>query len=543
MALTIPHRRHLHRITAVLAAAGATAAVAPAVASAMPARCEASALRGTVLGAATIEPVTANRNGTPCVDAQGGLAGALPSPLNANLVFARTVAENPAGRPDLQRGIAVGGLAGLRISALPELPITLPVDTVLDAVPPLVVPIPLLSQILIGTDELTIDLRPALQALLPAGRLPTVDLVTADAVVATAGARCVNGSPDVATASNVLGLKVLGQDVVPGALVNHSLTLIDTASIDPSDIDLSLLTLPLGLDILSPTVGPLLQSLIQPALDLLPDIAIPATVANVNVSAGARTEAAGLVTQQALRVQASILGQPIADLAVGEASASAAGLDCTPPAPAPAPPPAAVDATPTATDLALGCTKRRLVLQDVKIRDGKVQLLGAADRTLAGKTVSIRFLATKKVVARAKVREDGSFRATARVPSKRLRSTNRARYQASVGKERSLDLKLTRRMSLKGVAVRRGTVTIAGRVSRPLTRRISTITVQRRVSCKKLETVKRVKPRKDGTFRITLPAPEGELAAVYRLKTFVQKTTRNTKKFATFTLPRAVTLK
>ncbi len=62
-----------------------------------------------------------------------------------------------------------------------------------------------------------------------------------------------------------------------------------------------------------------------------------------------------------------------------------------------------------------------------------------------GKRSPIRFLATGKRVATAKVRSDGRFSTTAPMPSKRIRSTNKARYLASVGKEKSLDLKLTRR--------------------------------------------------------------------------------------------------
>jgi len=75
----------------------------------------------------------------------------------------------------------------------------------------------------------------------------------------------------------------------------------------------------------------------------------------------------------------------------------------------------------------------------------EVRLSGKADKRLAGKTVRIRFDATGKIVASAKIRADGTFKATAPLPPERVRDTNRARYQAVLGDERSLDLKLRRR--------------------------------------------------------------------------------------------------
>jgi hypothetical protein len=49
-----------------------------------------------------------------------------------------------------------------------------------------------------------------------------------------------------------------------------------------------------------------------------------------------------------------------------------------------------------------------------------VRLSGKAAKRLAGKTVRIRFDATGKMVASAKVRADGTFKATAPLPPERL---------------------------------------------------------------------------------------------------------------------------
>ena len=65
---------------------------------------------------------------------------------------------------------------------------------------------------------------------------------------------------------------------------------------------------------------------------------------------------------------------------------------------APAPPP--VPEVKRATDLVLGCSDRRVVLEDVFIEGKKVRLLGVAAREFAGRKVPVVFGATGKTVAR-----------------------------------------------------------------------------------------------------------------------------------------------
>ena len=60
------------------------------------------------------------------------------------------------------------------------------------------------------------------------------------------------------------------------------------------------------------------------------------------------------------------------------------------------------------------------------------------------------------------------------------------------------------------------------------------------VACKKAETVKTFSPAKSGSFSITVNAPAGQKAAVYRLSTRVRKNARSKELTTTFTLPRAV---
>jgi len=539
-----PVSRRLRTALAVVCTVSGLTALGPATAgAASPHNCDASALRGAVLGQAALEPVTANRGKTVCDNATGGLTGLLPAPLAASAVVARTIVSGDPSRPDQQSALAFGGVADVRVSALPELPIALPIDTVLQNLPTLpAIAVPALLQPLLGA-SLTLDIHPALTALLPSGRLPNLDLVSAQAAIAYAGARCNAGKAESFGIPQVTGLKVLGQDVVLSASVEQALSIIDSASVDPSSLDpiallpASAVTTILGSPILNPILQGVLKPTIQAALDALPTVTLPAALAQVKVTAGPKTIAGATLTQQALRIEARIAGQQIADVTLGEARVALGSVDCTPPASTPA-----TSTTPTASELALQCTTRRLVLQDVVPSGSRVILFGAADRKLAGKTVAIRFLATGKIVALVKVREDGSFRTTAPLPSRAVRSTNAARYQASIGREKSLDLKLERRMVISNVTVKNGKVTISGRVVRPLTRPASVITVTRRVSCKRSAVVARIEPRNNGTFRVTVDAPEGQLAAVYRLGTFVRKTPGNPKRFPTFTLPRAVDL-
>ncbi|MCW2999470.1 MAG: hypothetical protein JWN65_3019 [Solirubrobacterales bacterium] len=545
-----PRTRPARCLVAAICATALVALTGAPSATAAPLRCDASALRGAVLGQAALEPVTANRGATACRTAASGGAAVAQAlavlPLNASVLGASTFVT-PAGTPNEQQAaLAQGGLADLRIRALATLPIQLPTAAIPAGVLTQTVTLPALSlldplnlvlNLLLPSRQLTLDLKPAIDALLPNGMLPNVDLVSVGAATAYAGATCRGGRSVPFGLTRVADVKVLGQTVPTDTTATRALNLIDTAAIDLSSIDLSKVTLPGGL--LGGLTTPLLtqlQGLIKPLLNL-PSISIPATVASVRLTpAGQTLNAAGdRLVQQGPRLQVSVAGQPIADVVLGEATVGTAGVDCTPAA--------APEVEPTsAAGLALACTTRRLVLVDVLAQGSRVKLLGAADRKLAGRTVSLRLAATGRTVATAQVANDGSFSAFAPLPPKAIRSTNAARYQAVLGKEKSLDLKLARRMIVSSLTAKNGRVTIAGRVVLPLSKPLSSITLTRRVSCRKNEVVRRFKPRADGTFKVTVAAPTGEDAAVYRLGTRVRRTTRSATTSPTFTLPRGVNL-
>ena len=115
--------------------------------------CEASALRGTVLGT-SIEPIVANVGAATCAAQRSSLVdtNALPAPLTATAVSAATALTGQEGaRARDRRAVGVGSVSGLRVSAASALPLA---DIVAN-VPPLDV---------LGLVQL--DLRPALQSLL-----------------------------------------------------------------------------------------------------------------------------------------------------------------------------------------------------------------------------------------------------------------------------------------------------------------------------------------------------------------------------------------
>lgn len=545
--------------TAVLAAlTAAVAGAAPSSASAAGLTCDASALRGSILGQPAIEPVTANRGAAACQNASAGGAQAANilsgTPLSASVLGASTIVSAPGVANAKQGALATGGLGSLTVKALPTLPITLPTAIIPAGATSLTVPLSSITSAVPGLGaavallpglpaNVTFDLKAAVDALLPDGRLPNVDLFSLGAATAYAGAGCQNGVGSQFGVAQTTGLKVLGQDLGTDAPVSQVLSLIDTQNIDLTKLDLSLVKLPAGLPnalnaLLGPVLGTIQTAVLKPLLSTLPPVSIPATVANVKLTpARQTTRADGTLVQQGPHLEIGIAGQPVVDAILGEATINgASSLNCVD---AVAPPPAP-DAT--AASLALECTSRSLVLVDVLEQNGRVKLLGAADRKLVGRTVDLRLAATGKVVATAKVLPDGSFSATAPLPAKKIRGTNKARYQARVGSEKSLDLKLSRRMVVTSLTSAGGVVTIRGRVTLPLAKPLASITLSRRVSCKRNEVVKRFKPRRDGTFTVTAAAPEGASAAVYRLGTFVRRTTTSNSTSPTFSLPRGVNL-
>jgi hypothetical protein len=472
----------------------------PASASAQGFTCEASAVAATLGPSPRIEPVTANRSGSACKKASaGGGAPASPLPITGSLFAASTDLQPETGSPSAQTATAAGGVGELRIAGLP-IPLQRPDTSQLPG-----------PQTIPGVG--TIDVRAAVEALVPASF--SAELLNLRALRAEVTGRCVSGTPRLTGTSSVLGISVLGEELPVDRVTSQAVDVVDSSNIDPSTLSPAQLGLP----------GVTLDPGVQSVLDALPSIQIPATVAQLRIQPGRQIESGGRLTQHALDLTLAVGGQTVVDLTVGEATVGAAEVNCG-----------------GVADLALQCTSRRIVLIDVVRSNGKVRLLGAANRRFAGKRVKIRFTATGKVVARPRVRPSGLFRATAPMPPRELRATNRARYRAQIAKQKSLRLKLVRRMLISSTAVSGRRVTIAGRVVQPLGRPVREVIVKRRLSCGSYRVVKRFTPPASGAFRVRLAGPPSSQAAVYRLQTKVRKYTTNPKVFPTFTLPRYVDL-
>jgi hypothetical protein len=482
----------VRRMFWVLAAVAASVSVMSASASAAGWNCSASALSGQPIGT----PVTANVGQTTCKAASGGAnLPPLPLPLQANVMSARTTLDGSATQPAQQTAGATGEVASLSVG-VPSGSAPIPTTT-----------IPLPSG--------PVDITQALASLLPPPPNPLVGVKLSSA---TASGSCVNGKPTLTGSSHVLGLTVAGQELPVDQAVTQVVTAIGGGTLDPSQLTAAQLPAPLN----SLPAGQL-----QMLLDQLPDLAIPATLAQIKVTPGSQTVQNGTLTQKGLQVFVALGGQTVVDLTLGQASVSQGDVGCAQPVSA----------------AQLQCTTRKLALIDVLERKGYARLYGAADRRFIGKRVNIVGSWNGKTAATATVAKDGTFLAKGKLPPLALRRGNRARYQAQIGKERSLRLKLFRRMLVTQLSSRSGKVTIKGRVVLPLGQPIQKITIKRRVSCTKNVVVKSLRPDSKGRFSITLGGPPSGQAAVYRLATKVRKNARNHKLFPTFTLPRAVALK
>jgi hypothetical protein len=491
-------------------------AALPSSASAAGWNCAASVLTGQPTGA----PLTANSAGATCVAASaGGTAPPLPSPLQAGAASASTALDGPAGDPAAQRATATAQLSTLDIGIPSSVPINVPTT--------------MLNVPLVGTFDITSALRSLVT-------VPTGTLVGVQASSATAVGQCSNRSPQLTGSSQTTGISALGLTLPADQVVQQAVNVVNATSIDPSSLSLS--SLP-------PPVNGLPLAVVQPLLDALPNVAVPATIGQVDVTPGAQTLLGDTLTQRGPQLTVTVAGQPLADLVLGQASVSRGDVNCA----------RAADRgdegdAPTgggdaggdgaAVPLAqLACTSRKLALIDVLARGGYARLQGVADLRYVGRRVEIVSRWNGKVVARPIVLPDGTFQARGALPPKALRTSNRARYQARVGNERSLDLKLFRRMLVEQMSSSDGDVTIKGRIVGPLGKPRRAITIKRRVSCTKDVTVKAVKPNAAGRFAVTIPAPPTGQAAVYRLQTSVPRSARNTKLCPTFTLPRAVELR
>jgi hypothetical protein len=198
------------------------------------------------------------------------------------------------------------------------------------------------------------------------------------------------------------------------------------------------------------------------------------------------------------------------------------------------------------------CARGDLRLTDVYGLRGRTVLRGVAGPRSVGATVAIYATWSGKRVATATVGGDLSFSTTAALPPRAIRTTNAARFQARLGRQRSLRLKFARRMT-ETVARRLDTahVQIGGRVTGPLTRPVAAVRVRASSRCPGGVTfrgpvvARGIHVQRDGrwTARITLPASLRGSRVFLRADTQVRKSTHNPKRFRTFSLIQGIALR
>ncbi len=202
-----------------------------------------------------------------------------------------------------------------------------------------------------------------------------------------------------------------------------------------------------------------------------------------------------------------------------------------------------IASTPKAIEeVLLGCGTSQLVLNDVFIEGGHVEISGSAAKSLVGKQVKILFDEHKQV-ATATVQADGQYATTAPLPSGKAQNSLASRYLAEEGKLRSLNLKLTRRLRLEPPKASGTTVTLAGEITLPLTKPIAPVTVEEQLECGKAKNVKTFTPPASGRFHIMVTVPASAKAGIFRLKSKVAANRHATSHgFATYSLPLPVAL-
>ena len=194
----------------------------------------------------------------------------------------------------------------------------------------------------------------------------------------------------------------------------------------------------------------------------------------------------------------------------------------TPPAILPIPP-SRVDANATL----LACAKSAIAITDISQRSGRVRILGVTKPQNAGRQIRIAFANAANFVATAIVAADGSFRATAPLPARSVRNTDRARYRATLDGQRTPWLKLTRRLVLSGLHLLESDLDIGGRLTGLLVKG-ARIVVTSQSSCgSPPKVIGHITVDSDGTFSRVIALPETVTGFVVRLTAVVRSANGN----------------
>jgi hypothetical protein len=163
------------------------------------------------------------------------------------------------------------------------------------------------------------------------------------------------------------------------------------------------------------------------------------------------------------------------------------------------------------------CPVGELTLLNVRRVGSRVLLTGLAERTLAGAPVNI--VEGGVVVARTTIRPDGTIRVRVAIPQRR--GGRVLRYQAQLGRLRSRNVRLVRRMITTSARLEGGRIVLKGRVTGPRrrgTRPLVRLFARPRGCGTKRTQIGRARLHRDGSFRVSGKPLPGAAVAVYQAR-------------------------
>ncbi|MGB1582383.1 MAG: hypothetical protein ACPHCI_01190 [Solirubrobacterales bacterium] len=180
---------------------------------------------------------------------------------------------------------------------------------------------------------------------------------------------------------------------------------------------------------------------------------------------------------------------------------------------------------------------RDLMITNVRLKGRKSLISGVARLRFANQRVSIYYRPTgRRVVARPRVAANGSFTAVVNRPRSPRAGSNRARYRAAIGGQKSAWVKLTRRLRTSNVRYDGSKLRVRGRVTQPIIRG-RTVHVNRSDACGRYRKIGNVRVKRNGTFSgaVTTPATTDGNVALIRLIVRVRTGGRGKNRNRTFT--------
>ena len=173
----------------------------------------------------------------------------------------------------------------------------------------------------------------------------------------------------------------------------------------------------------------------------------------------------------------------------------------------------------------LACVKSAAAILDVYREGDQVRVVGVAGPGFTGKLVDIRFMGGKReIVAQAKVAADSRFTAVFDAPDKDELGKVTTRYRAELAGTASPEIRLERRLNIDSITRDGDTLTIRGRVDKPIARangEVPKVRLIQSTRCKDRPQVATDTPDSDGNVTFKVAVPNGPSAAFYRLHSFV----------------------